>query len=411
MSEPQAILNLLTSRKIKATITTTATGPRLTCYTLAIPDDVPVNRVTRLQADLSALFGLPVRVMIPLGGEPGIAVEVPKAACKPVPLDALLPLANEPLKLALGRDIRGDPVVRDLRAGPHLLVAGATGAGKSVALNAVLLSLLRHGSEDVRLAMIDLKRVELTAYANMPHLVRPVATTRHGALQLLTLIAKRVEARYKLLEKHGLRQWSELRAVMPGRAYLVLVVDELGDLLADQPNTLALFIRIAQLGRAAGVHIVAATQRPDSRIISGVLKAQFPIRLAFAMASATDSRVILDTKGAESLLGKGDGLLKETASQPLRLQGAMYSQNDIDAALTRFKGIGQSYWSLDSLKPCCAAPCVSYALPTPTPLPPLPHYATPRGRAQFLWGIYGVMFFILAGGIVSCFNQCYGGTR
>lgn len=408
-NEQTAILGLLASRKVLATVTAAVDGPRLTRYTLAIPDEVPVGRVTRLQADLSALFGLPVRVVAPLGGEPGIVVEVPRLQPKPVPLVDLLPLVNQPLQLAIGRDMRGEPLIRDLKAAPHLLVAGATGSGKSVSLNCILLSLLRHGPETVRLAMIDLKRVELTTYAGLPHLVRPVATTRREAVQLLAMVAKRIEVRYKLLESHGLRQWDELRAIMPGRAYLVLVIDELADLLADEPDTQALLVRIAQLGRAAGVHIVAAAQRADSRILTGVLKGQFPSRLAFALVSATDSRVCLDVKGAESLLGKGDGLLREPAGLS-RIQGAMYAQNDIEAVLRRFAGQVPNYWQLPSSAPPARPYVANLPVLTLPPVAPLPWYATARGRLCSLWSVYLTMFLILAAICGSCIAQSFGGN-
>lgn len=390
MSDRQTIQTLLDARKCKAAIVGESTGPRVTRYRLEIAPETPVGRVTRLSGDLQALLGRSVRVYAPADGLAGVVIEVPRLDFRPLGATNLLARVSEPLMLVLGYSAEGLPVLRALRAMPHFLVAGSTGSGKSVSLNCCILSLLQHPPQDVRLALIDMKRVELAQYAGIPHLVRPVATDKPAARALLRQVLAEVERRYKMLGARGLRSWDELRHT-ERQPYVVLVIDELAEVVLGDEYSSGILQRIAQLGRAAGVHLVMAIQRADSRVLGGILKGQIPTRLSFAVVSATDSRVILDVKGAETLLGKGDGLLREPTGLT-RIQGALYEDADIAAALARWPG-KPDYWVNDEPKPYRVIPVAPVVL---APATPLPAYATRRGRAATNWAIALAMLLALA---------------
>lgn len=392
MTAAPQILALLAARKIDAAIVATEQGPRLARYKLAIDPSVPLGRVTRLGPDLSALLALPVRIT----ASEGVYVEVPRADPEPVPLLPLLAKLAAPLDIALGVDQQGQPVIVNLGELPHLLIAGATGSGKSVALNGCILSLLRNGPDVVRLALCDLKRVELSAYEGLPHLIRPVAKDGMAAWDLLSLLAAEIDRRYRLMESEGQRDWQGGK--------IVLVVDELGDLVTGYRECLEPLTRIMQLGRAAGVHAILATQRPDSAIVSGVVKAQIPTRLCFAVSTAVDSRVVLGRKGAEDLLGRGDGLLMRQGGKLERIQGALYGPEQLETVKGWQGRDAERFIDPRPKRPAFAIPSCTVPPPPVVPLPvftPPPFEATRRGRRLIMRVIIAALILVVVLPFVS----------
>ena len=304
---------------------------------------VRVSKIASLADDLAlALAAKRVRIQAPVPGKGYVGIEVPNDNPALVTLrqviesDAFRRLKS-PLRIALGKDVAGHPVAVDLAAMPHLLIAGATGSGKSVCVNGIITTFLLHNTpETLRLLLVDPKRVELSAYNGVPHLLSPVIVDVERVVGALQWLAHEMERRYKLLAKHGARNIAayNAKAEAEGREklpYLVLVVDELADLMMLAPETTERVItRLAQLARATGIHLILATQRPSVDVVTGVIKANFPARIAFAVASGTDSRVIIDQPGAERLLGRGDMLfMAPDAPEPMRLQGAFVSDEEI----------------------------------------------------------------------------------
>ena len=325
-------------------------GPTVTLFGV-VPDyietrggkvtKVRVNKIVSLADDLAlALAAKRIRIQAPVPGKGYIGIEVPNEKPRLVPLRRVIESAafqrlNSPLALALGEDVAGRAVAADLRGMPHLLIAGATGSGKSVALNSIITTfLLFNTPNDLRLILIDPKRVELTGYNFIPHLLAPVVVDMERVTATLQWVLQEMDRRYERLARAGARHIQEYHRRV-GEAhdmpYLVVVIDELADLMMLAPTeTERAVTRLAQLARATGIHLIIATQRPSVDVVTGLIKANFPARIAFAVASVVDSRVILDRPGAERLLGRGDMLFQPPdAPEPLRVQGAFVSDAEI----------------------------------------------------------------------------------
>jgi len=340
---------------VQARVIGVNSGPSVTQYELQPAAGVPVRRVVALQNDLSlALAAAPLRIEAPIPGKSAIGIEVPNRAMTLVTLREVVesPGFRSPdraLAVALGNDVAGQPMAADLVRMPHLLIAGATGQGKSVCINALICSLLLQVTpEQLRLVMIDPKRVELQGYNGLPHLVTPVIVEPHQAAAALRWAVAEMERRYRLLAQEGARNigvYNERARAAAARPlpYLVIVIDELADLMMVAAGEIEeLICRIAQLARAVGIHLVIATQRPSTDIITGLIKANVPSRIAFAVGSQVDSRVILDAAGAEKLLGRGDMLYQPVdAGKPTRLQGAFISDREVEAIVGFWRSQGE----------------------------------------------------------------------
>jgi S-DNA-T family DNA segregation ATPase FtsK/SpoIIIE len=314
-------------------------GPSITRYELRPDRGVKISRISSLADDLAlALAATSVRIEAPIPGKSAVGIEVPNAIVSIVAIREILerlPKGAAPLTIALGKDITGRPVFGDLGKMPHLLVAGATGAGKSVCLNCIIASLLVTSRPDeLELLMIDPKRVELTVYNGIPHLRNEVITDPSMAAGALNKITTEMDTRYQRFAKAGVRKIEEYNAKYPDEKlpYIVVIIDELADLMLVAPAKVEMLVmRLAQLARATGIHLVVATQRPSVDVITGLIKANIPSRIAFAVSSQVDSRVILDMNGAERLLGRGDMLyLPIDAPKPVRAQGALINGHEID---------------------------------------------------------------------------------
>lgn len=321
-------------------------GPSVTRYELRPERGVKISRIASLTDDLAlALAATSVRVEAPIPGKSAVGIEVPNQTIAIVAIREILDaIPNRgqipPLWMALGKDITGRPVFGDLCNMPHLLVAGATGAGKSVCLNTIIASLMVTATPDqVQLMMIDPKRVELTVFNGIPHLIKEVITDPRMAAGALFEMTKEMDARYERFAKAGVRKIEEYNVKYPDERlpYVVIVIDELADLMLVAPAKVETTImRLAQLARATGIHLVVATQRPSVDVITGLIKANIPSRVAFAVSSQTDSRVVLDMNGAERLLGRGDMLyLPIDAPKPVRAQGAFITASEV-ARLVEF---------------------------------------------------------------------------
>jgi len=312
---------------------------------------VRVSKILALQNDLAlALAAAPIRVEAPVPGRAVVGIEVPNAETTVVGLRGILESeaytrmrAN--LKIGLGRDVSGGAIVADLARMPHLLIAGATGSGKSVCLNALIVSFLfQHTPESLRLLLVDPKRVELTKYNGLPHLIAPVVTDAKKTVAALRWLTREMESRYKTFAEVGARNLADYNRIQRKRRevplpMIVMVIDELADLMLAAPDDVERTIcRLAQMARATGIHLVIATQRPSVDVVTGLIKANFPARISFAVTSQIDSRVVLDTPGAEKLLGHGDMLYMAPDSPKLqRIQGSFVSDREIDALMSWFE--------------------------------------------------------------------------
>ena len=306
------------------------------------------------QTDLSLALAAPIRIQPFIPGKSAVGIEVPNKAAQLVSLKEIVtaPAFSDPRKrlaVALGADVSGHPVVGDLCRMPHLLVAGATGSGKSVCINSILGGfLLQATPAQLKLILIDPKRVELSTFADVPHLLVPVVVEPEAAVASLRWACKEMEERYKLFASHGARNIAAFNERAPGLGlsplpYVVIVIDELADLMMVAAGEIEdLVCRVAQLARAVGIHLIVATQRPSADIITGLIKANIPSRAAFAVSSGVDFRVIIDEMGAEKLLGRGDMLyLPIDEGKPRRLQGAFCSDRELEALIDFWKQQGK----------------------------------------------------------------------
>jgi S-DNA-T family DNA segregation ATPase FtsK/SpoIIIE len=326
-------------------------GPVITTFEYSPAPGVKINKVVNLSDDLAlALRAISIRIVAPIPGKAVIGIEVPNinramVRFKEIVASTDFDKSNSYLPLCLGKDIVGNPVVAELDKMPHLLIAGATGTGKSVALNSMICSILYKSTpEEVKLIMVDPKRIELSSYNGIPHLITPVVVDAKKATNALFWAIREMERRYELLSQNNtrnVRQYNkkienEKKSGTEGELeklpYLVIVIDELADLMMLSPDETERGItRLAQMARATGIHMVIATQRPSVDVVTGLIKANFPARIAFAVASSTDSRVILDTTGAERLLGQGDMLFQSPdAAAPIRMQGCFVSEGELN---------------------------------------------------------------------------------
>jgi S-DNA-T family DNA segregation ATPase FtsK/SpoIIIE len=337
----EILVQALANFGVDASVVGEIAGPRVTRYELQLAPGTKVAKVAALKDDLSyALATTEIRILAPIPGKQAVGVEVPNHSPNLVTLGDIyddLPATSSPLSVWLGKDISGNAVWTDLARMPHLLIAGTTGSGKSGCINTILTSiLLRATPDDVRMILIDPKRIELGYYESIPHLLTPVVSSPKTAAAALANVVGEMERRYERMSAVRARSLPELNRSLRGRGekqlpYLLVVIDELADLMMISPQEVEdAVIRLAQKSRAVGIHLVLATQRPSVDVITGMIKANVPSRIAFAVSSQTDSRVILDQAGAESLLGQGDMLFKPLGTSRLqRLQGAYVSEEEI----------------------------------------------------------------------------------
>ncbi|MDQ4089749.1 MAG: DNA translocase FtsK, partial [Actinomycetota bacterium] len=352
-AEGRTLERALAAHGVDTALVGMTVGPTVTRYELALGPGVKVARVTNLHKDIAyAMASADVRILAPIPGRSAIGVEVPNKQRQLVLVGDILTSveaqkATHPLEVAVGRDIAGRPILVNLAEAPHILIAGATGAGKSSCLNSLLTSILVRSTPDqVRLILVDPKRVEMGQYNGLPHLLTQVVVNPKKAANALSWAVHEMERRYDLLAEVGVRDIGGYNAAYdrgdlqpdPGSdvtynrlPFILLVVDELNDLMMVAARDVEESIcRIAQMARAVGIHLVIATQRPSVDVITGVIKANVPSRLAFAVSSATDSRVILDQVGAERLVGQGDMLLAiASSSSPMRVQGAWVGEDEV----------------------------------------------------------------------------------
>ena len=326
---------------VDATIVGQIAGPRVVRYELQLAPGTKVSKVAGLKDDLSyALATTEIRILAPIPGKQAVGVEVPNLSPKLVTLGDIfgdMPGQASPLSVWLGKDISGNAVWTDLARMPHLLIAGTTGSGKSGCINTLLTSiLLRSTPDEVRMILIDPKRIELNYYESIPHLLTPVVSNPKEASAVLQNVVAEMERRYERLSIIRARNLPEANRAFKARGeeplpYLLVVIDELADLMMVSPQAVEdAIIRLAQKSRAVGIHLVLATQRPSVDVITGMIKANVPSRIAFAVSSQTDSRVILDTSGAESLLGQGDMLFKPLGTSRMqRVQGAYVAEEEV----------------------------------------------------------------------------------
>lgn len=359
--------------KIEVQVFEVIQGPVITRFALKLAQGVRVSKISSMESDLAmALKASHVRILAPIPGQSAVGIEIPNKRANPVVLRDLLSSEafrthKSPLAFALGKNIGGEPVICDLAQMPHLLIAGTTGSGKSVCLNAIIASLLYKNKPDrVKFVMIDPKRVELSIYQAIPHLIAPVVSETKKAAAALAWCVEQMESRYKLLAEIGVRNLDSYNQLLVDKVpskkilgrgdlkflpHIVIIIDELADLMMVAKKEVEEYIiRLAQMARAVGMHLVLATQRPSVNVITGIIKANFPSRIAFAVSSKVDSRTILDTNGAETLMGRGDMLYSPGGAKPFRIQGAYVADAEVERLADYIRGQEKARYEKDDFE-------------------------------------------------------------